>query len=287
MRAKRKSPSIKLETPEEKELLLQVNPQNLPQHIAIIMDGNGRWAALKRLPRIEGHRRGIQSVREIVTLSRELGIKALTLYAFSNENWNRPLSEISPLMMLLEKYLQKELKTMMEGGIRFRTIGQIDRLPDQVTRLIQRVEEKTKGNKEMTLILALSYGGRSEVVDAIKRVIEDIKTDKLSIKDLDEERFSNYLYTRDFPDPDLMIRTGGEIRTSNFLPWQLVYTELYFTQTFWPDFGKRELLSSILAYQKRNRRFGLIPEESDLPVPLDDTRVDDIDAISRLKKDRA
>ncbi len=271
MCAKKGPPSIKLETPEEKALLLQINLHNLPKHIAIIMDGNGRWAASKRFPRIEGHRRGIQSVREIVTLSRKLGIDTLTLYAFSNENWNRPLSEISPLMMLLEKYLQKEIKTMMGNGIRFKTIGQIDRLPDRVTRLIQRVEEKTQDNKEMTLILALSYGGRSEVVDAIKLVIKDIEMDKISIKDLDEERFSNYLYTRDFPDPDLMIRTGGEIRTSNFLPWQLVYTELYFTETFWPDFGKRDLLLSILSYQKRNRRFGLIPAESDVPVSLDDT----------------
>jgi len=250
-----------LENLDEEAVRAMLDPQNLPRHVAIIMDGNGRWAARKNLPRIAGHRSGIQSVREIVTFSRELGIETLTLFAFSNENWHRPSTEISQLMMLLERYLKQELKTMMKNEIRFRTIGQIERLPSSVVRMIRSVEEKTRQNQRMTLILALSYGGRAEVVDAVRRIMEEFQQEKISIKDLDEELFSHYLYTQEIPDPDLMIRTSGEVRISNFLLWQLAYTELYFTKTFWPDFRRKDFLLALLDYQGRERRFGLVREQ--------------------------
>lgn len=246
------------ERPEEKALLSELDMGKLPRHVAVIMDGNGRWAARKRLPRIEGHRRGIQAVREVITLSRELGIDILTLYAFSNENWSRPASEINQLMSLLKRYLLKEVDTMMSHEIRFRAVGQIDRLPEAVAELIYSVEEKTRENKEMTLVLALSYGGRTEIVDTVKRLAEAIRTEKISVKDLDETLLSKYLYTGDIPDPDLMIRTSGEVRISNFFLWQLAYTELYFTRVFWPDFKREDFLLALLDYQRRERRFGLV-----------------------------
>ncbi|HIE64343.1 MAG TPA: isoprenyl transferase [Nitrospira sp.] len=246
------------EGPEEKSILTELDLKNLPRHVAVIMDGNGRWAARKRLPRIEGHRRGIQAVREVITLARELEISILTLYAFSNENWSRPAPEINQLMTLLKRYLLKEVETMMSNEIRFRAVGQIDRLPGAVADLIQSVEEKTRDNKKMTLVLALSYGGRTEIVDTVKRLAEDLRTEKISVKDLDETLFSEYLYTGDIPDPDLMIRTSGEVRISNFFLWQLAYTELYFTRVLWPDFKREDFLLALLGYQQRERRFGLV-----------------------------
>lgn len=237
---------------------IQIDLENLPKHVAIIMDGNGRWAAQRYLPRIAGHREGIKSVQNIVTFARKIGIKTLTLYAFSNENWNRPDKEITQLMILLERYLKKELKTMMKNGIRLRAIGQIDRLQKTVAKLIHSVEEETQNNREMDLVLALSYGGRAEIVDAMKKIYQDIKNETLSIKDLDEKHFSNYLYTEDISDPDLMIRTSGEIRVSNFLLWQVAYTELYFTKTLWPDFREEDFLKALNEYQGRERRFGLV-----------------------------
>ncbi len=241
---------------KENALLSQLDRKNLPKHVAIIMDGNGRWAAHRKLPRISGHERGIRSVREIITLAREIGIETLTLYAFSNENWNRPAREITQLMILLERYLLKELKTMMANDIRFRAIGQIDRLQHSVAKLIHSVEEETKNNDKMTLVLALSYGGRTEIIDAINKIAEDIQKETLSLKDLDEDRFSSYLYSNELPDPDLMIRTSGELRISNFFLWQVAYTELYFTKTLWPDFKKEDFLLALLDYQGRERRFG-------------------------------
>jgi len=238
----------------------KIDRAKLPKHVAIIMDGNGRWAAKRHLPRIVGHQRGISSVREVVTLARKIGIEALTLYAFSNENWNRPAKEITQLMILLEKYLNKELVTMMENEIRFLAVGQIDRLQSSVSRLVKSVEEKTKHNDKMTLVLALSYGGRAEIVDAVKKSIADIQSEKIAIKDFDEALFSSYLYTDGLSDPDLMIRTSGEVRISNFFLWQLAYTELYFTKTFWPDFKKADFLQALLDYQGRERRFGHISE---------------------------
>lgn len=254
-----------LEGLSEKSLLDKLDRKNLPRHVAIIMDGNGRWAAQRSLPRIEGHRQGIRSVREIITFARELEIEILTLYAFSNENWRRPAMEIGQLMMFLERYLKKELKTMMAQEIRFKAIGQIERLPESVIRWVRSVEKKTERNKKMTLALALSYGGRTEIVDAVKNALEDLQAERISIKDLDENLFSNYLYTRDIPDPDLMIRTSGEVRISNFFLWQLAYTELYFTKTFWPDFRRRDFLLALLDYQSRERRFGLVSERSPSP----------------------
>jgi len=241
-------------------LASQIDPQNLPCHIAIIMDGNGRWASFKRLPRLEGHRQGIQSVRKVVTFAQKIGVKVLTLYAFSNENWDRPASEINTLMVFLEKYLKKEFKTMMDNGIRLKAIGQLDRLPNSIITLIRDVEEKTTLNEGMLLILALSYGGRTEIIDAVKMIAQDVQKEKVAVREIDESLFCNYLYTRDVSDPDLMIRTGGEIRISNFLPWQLVYTELYFTKTFWPDFHEEALALAIVDYQKRDRRFGLVSD---------------------------
>lgn len=252
-----------LENSGEESLLAMLDRSNLPKHVAIIMDGNGRWAAQKHLPRIAGHRKGIQSVRETITFSRELGIETLTLYAFSSENWHRPAAEITQLMMLLERYLKKELKTMAANEIRFRAIGQIERLPASVIRSIRSVEEKTEKNRKMTLVLALSYGGQTEIVDGVKQVVEDLQREKISIKDLDEALFSTYLYTRDIPDPDLMIRTSGEVRISNFFLWQLAYTELYFTKTLWPDFKRKNFLLALLDYQNRERRFGLVSGGAD------------------------
>ncbi len=257
---------------EEKSLLPTLDRNHLPKHVAIIMDGNGRWAAQQHLPRIAGHRKGIQSVREMITFSRELGIDILTLYAFSSENWHRPATEITQLMMLLERYLKQELKTMMSSEIRFRAIGQIERLPGSVIRLIRTVEEKTEKNNKMTLVLALSYGGQTEIVDGIKQVVEDLQREKISIKDLDEALFSTYLYTREIPDPDLMIRTSGEVRISNFFLWQLAYTELYFTKTLWPDFKRKDFLLALLDYQSRERRFGLVSERAPTETRSDKPR---------------
>ncbi len=245
-----------LETISEQKLLARIDPTQLPKHLAIIMDGNGRWAAKRHLPRIAGHKEGISAVREIVTFARELGIRFLTLYAFSNENWNRPTAEVSQLMRLLGLYLEKELNTLMTDKIRLKAIGQIDRLPKSVAQLLSSVEEKTVQNKEMTLILALSYSGRTDIIDAVINLCGDIQGQKISVNDLTETVFSNYLHTAEMPDPDLMIRTSGEVRISNFFLWQMAYTEFYFTKTLWPDFRRKEFLMALLDYQGRERRFG-------------------------------
>jgi undecaprenyl diphosphate synthase len=225
------------------------------------MDGNGRWAASRSLPRVAGHREGIKSVRETVTACRELGIAGLTIYAFSAENWRRPAFEVRELMMLLELYLQRELNTLLEKDIRFRTIGRIERLPATVVDWIRRVERETAGCSEMTLTLALSYSGRSEIVEAARRMVADARAGALDPSSIDEDTFARYLDTRDFEDPDLVIRTSGECRISNFLLWQIAYAELYFTKTLWPDFRRRDLLTALLDYQRRERRFGRTGEQ--------------------------
>jgi undecaprenyl diphosphate synthase len=245
----------------EKELLESVKKGPLPRHVAIIMDGNGRWAEQRFLPRVAGHREGIHSVRETISLARELKIGFLTIYAFSIENWRRPQDEIDELMTLLETYLRREVKTLMEHQIQFRTIGRIGQLPSSVIRLIRDVEQQTAQNKEMVLTAALSYGGRAEIVDATARVAKDIEAGQISAEKVDEAIFSRYLYTGDLPDPDLMIRTSGETRISNFLLWQLAYTELYFTKTLWPDFRKKDFLLALQDYQQRERRFGLVSDQ--------------------------
>jgi len=238
----------------------QLNPEKLPRHVAIIMDGNGRWAKKKGLTRIIGHQNGIKSVKEVVKTTRELGIDWLTLYAFSEENWKRSKYEIKALMDLLKRYLKSELKEMLENGIRLLCIGQIDKLPLDVQKTLWQTIEKTAHNKEMTLNLALSYGSRQEIIWAIKNMLKDVERGVLNIKQITGERFSSYLFTADAPDPDLLIRTSGEYRVSNFLLWQIAYTEIFITPALWPDFGKERYLEALLDYQKRERRFGSTSE---------------------------
>lgn len=240
------------------ELLSLLDPDALPKHVAIIMDGNGRWAELRGLPRIAGHREGINSVREIMNLCGELGITAMTIYAFSQENWKRPAPEINALMLLLEHFLQSEMETLVEKGVRFRAIGRVNTLPTSALHWVRKVERETQHLEKLTLTVALSYGGRSEIVDAAKRLAQDCKEGIVDPSLVDESMFEGYLSTQGLPDPDLLIRTSGEARISNFLLWQLAYTELYFTPTLWPDFRRREALIAILDYQRRERRFGQV-----------------------------
>lgn len=239
----------------------QIDLDNLPRHIAIIMDGNGRWAKNRYLPRIAGHREGVRSVDRIVTACRELGVGAVTLYAFSEENWNRPSIEIRALWELLREYLQKELHRMLRENIRFKTIGAVQNLPRSAQRLIQTTESRTAENDGMVLTLALSYGARQEIVRAAQATAEAIQRNEIRTSDI-PRLFEQYLYTADLPDPDLLIRTSGELRISNFLLWQLAYTELYFTEVLWPDFREAELYRAILEFQRRERRFGLTQEQS-------------------------
>ncbi|HSE83046.1 MAG TPA: isoprenyl transferase [Thermodesulfobacteriota bacterium] len=230
----------------------------LPKHIVIIMDGNGRWAHRKGLDRISGHREGMKSVRSVVRAAKELGIKAITLYAFSAQNWKRPKSEVDALMELLKHYLLKEGDTLIEKGIRLNAIGRLWELPYDVYQTLMESMDKTNKCREMTLTLALSYGGREEIIDAVKKIISKVH---ISPENLNEETFSQFLYTADLPEPDLLIRTSGEMRISNFLLWQLAYTEIYVTKTPWPDFRKRHLIKALLNYQSRERRFGLTSEQ--------------------------
>jgi len=225
------------------------------------MDGNGRWAKKRSLDRIAGHRKGIESVRDVVRTSRKLGIRWLTLYAFSEENWKRPKYEIKALMTLLNRFLKAELKEMLDNGIRLACIGQTEKLPPEVQSTLWRTIENTAHNKDMTLTLALSYGGRQEIVEAARNMLKDIQKDTLNIKQITEERLSKYLYTSDIPDPDLLIRTSGEYRISNFLLWQIAYTEIFITPTLWPDFRRERYLEALLDYQKRERRFGSTGEQ--------------------------
>ncbi len=238
-----------------------IDPQNLPKHVAIIMDGNGRWAKKKAMNRIRGHEEGAGSVRNIVKVSREIGIPWLTLYAFSEENWKRPKYEVEALMKLLSRFLKGELDEMLNNGIRFQTIGRIDKLPKYVQDRVQKTVEKTSRNKGMVLTLALSYGSRQEVSDAIQKIAKRIESGDLTSEKITEQIISDSLYTGGMPDPDLLIRTSAEYRLSNFLLWQMAYTEFYFTPTLWPEFRKDEYLEDIEEYQKRERRFGATGEK--------------------------
>lgn len=233
-----------------------IDPQRLPNHVAVIMDGNGRWAKKRALNRIRGHEEGAESVRDIVRTSREIGISWLTLYAFSEENWKRPKREINALMRLLKRFLRDELDEMQENGIRFQTIGRTNKLPPDVQKLLYDTMEKTSMNKDMVLTLALSYGGRQEICDTIQKIFEGIELGDITSKEITEDLVEGSLYTAGMPDPDLLIRTSGEYRVSNFLLWQIAYAEIYITPTLWPDFRKEEFLSAIEEYQKRERRFG-------------------------------
>lgn len=230
--------------------------ENLPRHLAIIMDGNGRWAKERNLSRIEGHRAGAESVRVIVRSCRKIGIPVLTLYAFSKENWQRPSREVQALWRLLSRYLKSELREMMENSIRLNAIGDIQELPKAVYRLLVDTMEQTAANRDMILNLALSYSGRSEIVKAAQKLATTCVKGELKPSEIDEEIFSNNLYTADMPDPDLLIRTSGEQRISNFLLWQMAYTELYVSPIYWPDFREPELMEALDDYQRRERRFG-------------------------------
>jgi undecaprenyl diphosphate synthase len=234
------------------------NKEKLPRHVAIIMDGNGRWARNRALPRVEGHLAGIESVRDVVTMTRELSIPILTLYAFSKENWTRPRTEVQALLALLAVYLQKELPTMMREDIRFRPIGDITDLPADLQQQLDGVIQATKNNKSMTLNIALSYSGREEILRAARLIAEDMQ--KGILQEIDEKAFNGYLYTAGMPDPDLLIRTSGEMRLSNFLLWQLAYTEIYVTDTLWPDFRQDAYQKALADFAGRERRFGSLKE---------------------------
>jgi len=233
----------------------------LPRHIAVIMDGNGRWAKKNLLNRIMGHKKGAESVRLVVKTCRELGIRYLTLYAFSIENWQRPESEVMALASLLEDYLRMELKEMTDTDIKLVAIGDTGRLPQRVREVLSDVMKRTSENKGMVLNLALSYGGRDEIIGAVKRLLKDSKSLNIDEETITKDFFSGYLDTANIPDPDLLIRTSGEYRLSNFLLWQLAYTELYFTDVLWPDFSKNDLIEAIIDYQQRERRFGMISDQ--------------------------
>jgi undecaprenyl diphosphate synthase len=237
-----------------------IDLNNLPQHIAVIMDGNGRWARRQGAKRIFGHRNAIEAVRQTAEASAELGIKYLTLYAFSTENWKRPKAEISGLMELLVSTIKKETSTLTKNNIRLSSIGDIAALPKSCQRELQESKDLTKDNDGLNLILALSYSGRWEIVEAVKDLLKDVKKGILDTDDITNDIFSDYLCTKNIPDPELLIRTSGELRISNFLLWQIAYSELYITDILWPDFRKENLYEAIVAYQKRERRFGKVIE---------------------------
>jgi undecaprenyl diphosphate synthase len=236
-------------------------PAHIPHHVAIIMDGNGRWAKQRGLPRIEGHRRGVETVRTTTFAARDLGVKMLTLYAFSVENWKRPQDEVGALMGLLEYYLKKELETFVRDRVRLRTIGRTDEMPASIQKLLRATTEETKQFTDYTLVLALNYGARSEIVDAARGYASAVAAGKEKLNDGSWQSFSRYLYTADMPDPDLVIRTSGETRISNFLLMQAAYAEFVFTPVLWPDFTKADLAAAIAEFAKRERRFGLTSEQ--------------------------
>lgn len=242
-------------------LLTHIDEDRLPKHIAIIMDGNGRWAKKRGLARAFGHENGAKAVRQVVEGCAELGVKNLTLYAFSTENWKRPKFEIQTLMRLLISSLKKEIKTLHDNNIKLCTIGNLDNLPSKVHKELLDVMEKTKQNTRMTLTVALSYGSREELVSVFKELAFKVKNNIISIENIDDSIINEHLYTRNLPDVDLLIRTSGEQRISNFLLWQIAYAELYFTNTLWPDFTKEDLNHAIIEYQKRERRFGKTSEQ--------------------------
>lgn len=239
----------------------KINPSKLPKHIAIIMDGNGRWAKQQGAQRIFGHENGVRSVRDAVEAAAELGIKYLTLYAFSTENWNRPKEEVMALMQLLVHTINAETKTLNENNIRLQAIGDLKSLPADCYNELQEAIDKTKNNSGTTLVLALSYSSRWEIVNAVKEIAKQLESKKISAENIDEKTIDQFLCTANIPEPELMIRTSGEHRVSNFLLWQLAYAELYFTDKLWPDFKKEDLYEAILDYQNRERRFGKTSEQ--------------------------
>jgi len=245
----------------------------LPRHVAVIMDGNGRWAQKRGLSRIEGHKQGKAAVREVVEVSRKLGIEYLTLYAFSTENWQRPSREVRALMSLLRRYLRTELSRMMKNNIRLLAIGDLGRLPSDVRQRLSASMAATQHNTGLTVVLAISYGSREEITEAVRAIAQAVKKGELDPQDIDEDVVARHLGTAHIPDPDLLIRTSGEMRLSNFLLWQLAYTELYITETLWPEFGEEELLQALLYYRQRQRRFGRV-EEQPAEVAGQETRIE-------------
>ena len=239
----------------------EINKQNLPEHIAIIMDGNRRWAKQRGLTTKDGHKAGSKNLETIATFCNEIGIKYLTVYAFSTENWKRSQEEVSALMFILKANLDSMLRKMDLKNIKIRVIGEKENIPKDIEKKINKLVEKTKNNTGLVLNIAFNYGGRAELVHAVKNIAQNVKNGKIDIKDSDEKMISDNIYTASQPDPDLMIRTSNELRTSNFLPWQLTYSEFYFPEKHWPEFGKEDLIEAIKVYQKRNRRFGGRPDE--------------------------
>jgi len=247
-------------------LYQQLDTEKLPRHVAVIMDGNGRWAARRNLPRALGHRAGADAVRRTVETAARLGLDCLTLYAFSTENWKRPRFEIRALMDLLTEYLRKELQSLKKNNIQFRMIGRTGELHISVLEQIRKAELSTFQNTGLKLNIALNYGGRSEIVDAVRKIAADVAAGRLQPDAVDEQIIHDRLYTNDLPDPDLLIRTSGEMRVSNFLLWQIAYTEIHVTETLWPDFGEHDMLSAIIDYQKRDRRYGRVRHLEEIPA---------------------
>jgi undecaprenyl diphosphate synthase len=245
---------VSTDTSQLKEQILESG--RLPRHIAIIMDGNGRWARQKGLPRIAGHREGINSVREVVRAAGELGVEVLTLYVFSAENWRRPRREVGALMRLLRETTEREIDDLMKNQVRLAIIGRLEDVAPTARRVLQDAVARTKDNKGLLLNLAINYGGRTELIDAVQKLAQDIRAGRIRSQDIDEGAFGKYLYTGELPDPDLLIRTSGEMRVSNFLLWQIAYAEIYVTDVLWPDFRREHLYRAILDYQRRERRFG-------------------------------
>ena len=242
-------------------MIEKIDNAKLPRHVAIIMDGNGRWARKNFMPRVEGHRAGVNTVDRIVTLSRKLNIAALTLYSFSDENWNRPELEIKSLMKILDHYMEKELDRMNSENIRFNVIGRVMDFPPEIQKRIECSKERTQNNNGMTLTLALSYGGQQEILEAARKIARLIRDGQARVEDIDAELFESQLYTNDLPELDLLIRTSGEMRLSNFLLYQLAYTELHVTNVLWPDFKEEDFLNAIIDFQNRERRFGKTQEQ--------------------------
>ena len=241
---------------EERSLVRSIDFDRLPKHVAIIMDGNGRWAKLRHKRRVEGHRAGIASVRDVVETSARLGLEVLTLYAFSIENWKRPKAEVATLMALLKHYLRRELATLLRNNIRFQVIGRMGELPGDVQKELQRGMDATRPSSGLLFNIALNYGGRAEITDAVKKLVQDVMRNGRDAERIDESLLSSYLYTAGQPDPDLLIRTSGELRISNFLLWQIAYAEIWVTEVLWPDFRRRHLLQAVADFQKRERRYG-------------------------------
>nr|WP_134700405.1 isoprenyl transferase [Ammoniphilus sp. YIM 78166] len=235
---------------------LSLDLDNIPQHIAIIMDGNGRWAKKRGLPRVAGHRAGMKTVKEITRAADDIGVKALTLYAFSTENWKRPKDEVEYLMRLPQEYLLSELNELIEQNVQVRMLGNKDQLPDYTMNAVFEAQEKTKQNTGLVLNFALNYGSRDEMLHAIRCIAQEVKNDNLDIQDISEQTMNQYLFTEGLPDPDLLIRTSGEVRLSNFMLWQLAYSELWFSEVYWPDFTREEFYQAIFEYQHRSRRYG-------------------------------